>query len=140
MKILLRIHLISVVNLMVGGLLGNETVFGKELLLDLHTCSPAAFCKKEVAKYLKTICAKIQMQRHGEPVFWVDTSSVPHLHGISAMQFITTSTIVVHALTRFGKVHINIFSCKDFDEEFAAAYSKSFFRAKSVRMHVLYRR
>ena len=62
-----------------------------------------------------TICEKIEMTRHGDPLFWEDYSDVPHLNGVSAMQFIETSTIVCHPLPMLNSVYVNIFSCKDFD-------------------------
>ncbi|RPI82219.1 MAG: SET domain-containing protein-lysine N-methyltransferase [Nitrosopumilales archaeon] len=67
------------------------------------------------------------MKRFGDPVFWHDYSETPHLKGVSVMQFISTSNIVIHALDLLKTVFINIFSCKDFDYESAYAYTKKYF-------------
>ena len=49
-----------------------------------------------------------------------------HLKGTSAIQFITTSNVTIHALDVLKRVYLNIFSCKEFDEleaeEFAARW------------------
>lgn len=89
--------------------------YGMELVLDLEGCVGESLSRPGLSEFLIQICAAIDMRRHGEPMFWEDTSEIPHLHGISAVQFIETSTIVCHPLPMLGKVFINIFSCKEFD-------------------------
>jgi len=106
--------------------------FGQELLLDMYGCDVKLFTKSKINTFFKQLCKKIDMKRHGKPVFWHDDSETPHLKGTSAMQFITTSNIVVHALDILGTVYISIFSCKKFDKDKAAKFSKQFFRAERV--------
>jgi len=108
--------------------------YGQELILDLHGCDIKTFSQENLKKYFVEICNKIDMKRHGEPLFWEDHSEIPHLKGISAIQFIETSNIVVHALNMLGAVYINLFSCKEFDQEKAKIFSKNFFKAEEVVM------
>ena len=79
------------------------------------------------------------MKLHGNPIFWHDNTNRPHLKGISAMQFIETSTIVVHALELLKTVFVNIFSCKEFDIETAKEFTMNFFKAKEADARVLKR-
>jgi len=106
--------------------------YGQELILDLYGCDVSLFTKTNINRFFTDICKKINMKKHGKPVFWHDDSKIPHLKGTSAMQFITTSNIVVHALDILGVVYISIFSCKKFDKDKAAKFSKQFFRAEKV--------
>lgn len=76
---------------------------------------------------------------HGEPHFWEDNSGASHLHGVSAFQFVSTSNIVVHALTLLNAVYINVFSCQDFDVEAATRFSGEFFGTQAVRANVVER-
>ncbi len=108
--------------------------YGQELIMDLHGCDVKTFSQENLEKYFVEICNKIDMKRHGEPVFWEDHSEIPHLKGISAIQFIETSNIVVHTLNILGAVYINLFSCKQFDQEKAKIFSKNFFKAEEVVM------
>ncbi|PIQ07436.1 MAG: S-adenosylmethionine decarboxylase, partial [Candidatus Nealsonbacteria bacterium CG18_big_fil_WC_8_21_14_2_50_37_10] len=39
----------------------------------------------------------------------------------------------------WNKVYINIFSCKNFDDKKAAAFTEKFFKAKKIKNRVLIR-
>ena len=49
------------------------------------------------------------------------------LEGWSAMQFIETSTIVVHADEVAGRCFVDVFSCQAFDPDLAAAVAVDHF-------------
>ena len=96
--------------------------YGKELILDLHHCDPTTYATRDqIESFIADLCAAIDMKR--EDLHWWDYEGEPaeyeaapaHLKGTSAVQFITTSTIVIHTLDDLRRVYINIFSCKDFD-------------------------
>lgn len=109
----------------------NSKPYGMELIIDLHDCDLTGIVNKEkLTEFFVVLCEKIDMKRHGEPLFWEDFSSTPHLHGVSAMQFIETSTIVCHPLPMLNSVYINIFSCKDFNSKVALKFCAEFWRAK----------
>jgi len=112
--------------------------YGKELILDLHGCDVSKFTRQDIAGYFVELCELIDMQRC-EMHFWddegvadEDKQTSPHTTGISAIQFILTSNITIHTLTKLGCVYINIFSCKDFDDRDAINFSKEWFGCKDV--------
>lgn len=111
--------------------------YGVELILDLHGCDLRDLSEEKLRDYLVRLCDLIGMKRHGEPLFWEDHSGTPHLHGISAVQFIETSNVVIHPLPLLGAVYINVFSCKDFDAKAAEEFTVRFFGAKEVSARVL---
>lgn len=117
----------------------NKT-YGMELILDLHKCDKSKFTKSYLSEYLIKICKLIKMKRYGKPLFWIDYSNIPHLRGISAVQFIKTSDIVVHAIELLEAVYINIFSCKNFNAKVAEKFTKDFFKAKEISARVVKRR
>ena len=96
--------------------------YGKELILDLHECDTNRFTRENIDMFFKDLCEQIDMERSER--YWWDFKDEPeeyekapdHLKGISAVQFISTSSITIHTLDILEKVFINIFSCKDFDE------------------------
>jgi len=51
------------------------------------------------------------------------------LNGISAFQFIETSSISIHFDETENRAFIDIFSCKDFNGKRAEQFSKSYFKA-----------
>ncbi len=114
--------------------------YGHELILDLHKCDISTFTRKSIRKYLKELCQLIKMERCD--LHWWDYLGVPneeyqklptHLKGISVVQFISTSTIVLHTLDDLGEIFINIFSCKDFNADEALYFSANWFKGNIKR-------
>jgi S-adenosylmethionine/arginine decarboxylase-like enzyme len=109
----------------------NAKPYGAELIIDLHGCNLEGIVNREkLHEFFVTLCERIDMKRHGDPLYWEDTSDIPHLRGVSAMQFIETSTIVCHPLPMLNSVYVNIFSCKEFDPDMALSFCMKFWRAK----------
>lgn len=119
----------------------NDTnPYGLELIIDLHECDLDGLVNREkLTEFFVRVCKIIDMKRHGGPLFWEDNSDMPHLRGISAMQFIETSTIVCHPLPMLQSVYVNIFSCKDFNNDAALKFCMDFWRAKKEVHTVLIR-
>ena len=119
--------------------------FGYELLLDMHGCDVSTFNRESIKGYFKSICDAIRMERE-DCHFW-DYEGVPekerptesHLLGTSAMQFITTSNIIVHTLDLTGAVYVNIFSCKEYSIELAKEITCKWFKAKECRTNYIER-
>ncbi len=119
--------------------------YGKELILDLHNCDVSTFNRESLDGYFETVCKAIGMERC-ERYFWDDVGVAPeeqqtssHTKGTSAVQFILTSTIVVHTLELLKAAYINIFSCKEFDDKVAEQVTKEWFGAKECRTHFIER-
>ncbi len=113
--------------------------YGLELLLDLKGCDLSDLSRKKLEDYFIQLGEMIHMKRHGEPLFWEDHSGIPHLHGVSVIQFIETSNVVCHPLPILKAVYVNVFSCKAFDTEAAKRFSVEFWRAESVVFSVVTR-
>ncbi len=110
--------------------------YGYELLLDLHNCDPSTFNRESIDRFFTELCAVIEMEKC-EVHFWDDVNvppeehqTEPHTKGTSAVCFILTSTIVVHTLDLLGAVYVNIFSCKGYDADVAAEFTKKWFRGE----------
>jgi S-adenosylmethionine/arginine decarboxylase-like enzyme len=122
-----------------------EKPYGYELILDLHECDVGTFNRKNIDKYFKFLCKAIDMKKCRR-YFWDDVGvppeehqTSPHTKGTSAVQFILTSTIVVHTLDLLQAVYINIFSCKEFDKDKAEHLTKEWFKAKQCTSHFIER-
>ncbi len=123
----------------------REKPYGYELILDLHGCDVSKFNRTSLDNYFEKLCKAIDMKR-ADLHFW-DYEGVPveerpkeaHLLGTSAVQFITTSNIVIHTLDLLEAVYVNIFSCKEFDEKAAEKITKEWFGANGCRSHFIER-
>ncbi len=123
----------------------QQKPYGYELILDLHGCDTSTFNRKSLDAYFEKLCKAIKMQKC-ERYFWDDVGvpeeeqqMSPHTKGISAVQFILTSTIVIHTLELLRAAYINIFSCKEFDPGIAVGITKEWFDSKECKTHFIER-
>lgn len=113
-------------------------MYGIELIIDLHECDPSAFTRDHIKTYLRDLCDLIKMER--ADLHWWDyegqeeeyKEAPPHLKGTSVVQFIMTSTIVIHTLDELKCAYINIFTCNvdGFDASVATEFTKGRFGGK----------
>ena len=107
----------------------QKASYGLELVLDLHGCDTSQFTRASIKEYCTELCDLIDMERC-DLHFWDDVG-VPEdeqqtdskTKGTSAVQFILTSTIVIHTLDLMNTAYINIFSCKEFDTDKATQFT-----------------
>ena len=125
---------------------GGTEPYGHELILDLHGCDTSRFSREEIEKFFIEVCEVIGMERC-DLHFWDDVGVPaaeqqvdPKTKGTSAVQFILTSTIVIHTLVLMKAVYVNIFSCKDFDSRVAAQFTARWFDAEEWTFHMITRR
>ena len=110
--------------------------YGESLVLDLIDCDRDSFTRKDIGMLCRGLCDLINMQR--EDLYFWDYQDDPegyrmapdHLKGTSAVQFIRTSSLVIHTLDVSRQVFIDLFSCKPFDHDIVAEYAVTFFEGK----------
>jgi len=119
--------------------------YGFELIMDLHGCDVGKFNRESLDGYFEKLCKAIDM-RKCERYFWDDVGlpeeekqTSPHTKGSSAVQFILTSSIVIHTLDLLEAVYVNVFSCKPFDKEVAESITKEWFGANGCNARFIER-
>lgn len=119
--------------------------YGHELILDLHGCDVSTFNRPSLDGYFEKLCKAIKMQKC-ERYFWDDVGvpeaeqqTSPHTKGTSAVQFILTSSMVIHTLDLLEAAYINIFSCKAFDPQLAESITTTWFGADECRAQFIER-
>lgn len=120
--------------------------YGQELLLDLHACDVRKFTRSAIRRFCEELCELIDMERC-DLHFWDDVGvpeserqTDPKTKGTSAVQFILTSTIVIHTLDLMQTAYVNIFSCKEFDPDAAARFAAEWFGSTDWTSQVITRR
>jgi S-adenosylmethionine/arginine decarboxylase-like enzyme len=120
--------------------------YGHELILDLHSCDTTLFSRAAIERFCVELCELIEMERC-DLYFWddvgvprVEQQTDPKTKGTSAVQFILTSTIVIHTLDLMKAAYVNIFSCKEFDTDEAARFTVEWFRSTDWTAKVMIRR
>jgi S-adenosylmethionine/arginine decarboxylase-like enzyme len=119
--------------------------YGKELILDLHDCDSKLFTRENITKFFIELCDSIEMERC-DLHFWDDLATPEeeketesHLKGTSAIQFIKTSNITIHTLDILESIHLNIFSCKEFDTNQVIELAEYWFKGKTINQVYLTR-
>jgi S-adenosylmethionine/arginine decarboxylase-like enzyme len=114
--------------------------YGQELVLDLHECNNVTM-DLDIQGFCEELAELVDMQVEDFHIWASDPEDDkdPNLYGISAIQFITTSNITVHTLPLLdgGAAFINLFSCKDFDADVAAAFCREYFDGNVRRLEVV---
>ena len=108
---------------------------GIELILDMHGCDSSTFNRESIGRYFEGLCELIDMKREAL-YFWDDIGvpeekrqTLPHTQGTSAVQFILTSSIIIHTLDQLDAVYVNMFSCKEFDPKLAEKFTVDWYGA-----------
>lgn len=117
--------------------------YGQELILDVHDVPMEFFTKKNVRQLSEHLCDEIGMVRKYAPNYiWGEEKELHKTKkkyggvkadGLSCIQFLYSSSILVHALDDIQKVFINIFSCEKFDAKKAEKFVLKTVGGKIVR-------
>ncbi len=136
---------------------GNEIyagAYGPQLLLDCSGCESQTFHRKNIEDFMEALCDTMDMDRE-DLYFWDDLDvpeeerqTEPHAKGTSGggvfrkkigIQFILTSSVVIHTLDVLGRCYIDVFSCKEFDESSVKILVYKHFKAKVIGTHSIIR-
>lgn len=115
----------------------SQAPWGTLAAIDLHGCDRAALEDANVLRrFVPAVIDAIGMRAHGP--LHLERFGDADLEGWSAMQFIETSSVTVHADEVFGRCFVDVFSCRPFDADLAAAVAKAHFGG-TARVRVLER-
>jgi S-adenosylmethionine/arginine decarboxylase-like enzyme len=100
--------------------------WGMLAAIDLHGCAPGRLADPDsIRAFVPAVVDAIGMIAHG-PLL-LERFGDGELEGWSAMQFIETSSITIHADEFSGRCFIDVFSCRPFDPELAGAIAVAHF-------------
>jgi S-adenosylmethionine decarboxylase len=116
----------------------TDDQYGVELVMDLYHCDLAKISDGEhIRKYLIELCDNvIFMKRFGEPIVEHFGHENPITAGYSMVQLIETSCVSGHFSEHKKSCYINVFSCKWFDVEAAAEFTKNWFGASEINRKI----
>ena len=104
--------------------------------LDLYGCNPKIIRNSgKIRQYVIQLCELIDMKRIGKCQV-VHFGKDERVEGYSMVQLIETSLISGHFANLTNAAYIDIFSCTPYESDGVADFSKEFFQAKSIDIHV----
>jgi hypothetical protein len=107
----------------------RRRAFGWQARLQLSGCRTAVLDSVEmVDMWCRTLVVEIDMKAYGPPI--VDRFGEGDRRGVTAVQRLTTSAIVVHCDPP-DVVYVDVFSCRRFDPDVVARSAQRFFGASA---------
>ena len=111
--------------------------WGWSTSLDLKRCNNKVKDKADLKDYVYQVTDLIDMTRFGEcQIYKFGTGNKA---GYSMLQLIETSNITGHFCDENNSAYIDIFSCKPYNAEKLAVFTKRFFEADSMVYHTIER-
>ena len=104
--------------------------------LDINGCNPEIIRDSEkIKQYVIELCDLIGMKRFGDCQL-LHFGKEERVEGYSMIQLIETSLISGHFANLTNAAYIDIFSCKPYEPEEVSRFSREFFQAESIEMHI----
>lgn len=102
------------------------TPWGMMAVIDLHDCERDRLADPDtIRRFVPDVIDAIGMRAHGP--LMIERFGEGELEGWSALQFIETSSLTIHADEFSGRCYVDVFSCKAFEPELAAAIAVKHF-------------
>jgi S-adenosylmethionine/arginine decarboxylase-like enzyme len=102
------------------------TPWGMMAVIDLQDCDRARLADPDtIRRFVPEVIEAIDMVRYGP--LHIERFGEGELEGWSAMQFIETSSLTIHTDEFGDRCYIDLFSCKPFEPELAAAIAVKHF-------------
>ena len=118
----------------------TNNFWGYHLMLDCSGCHvPSMQSRDNVYNFLKHLVRVIDMEPIGEPYIEYTAAEFPDKAGFTAVQIIVTSSIVAHFIDNTGHLYLDVFSCKEFDNDIVVNSVKDAFLAERIRTNFLTR-
>lgn len=115
----------------------KEEHWGFHLMLDISGCNDNIKDGDKLTKFIKDLVKAIDMKAVGDPV--IKKFGSGSLFGYSVVQLIETSSITFHLIEETMTAYLDVFSCKDFDQDAVIDMVKDRFGAEHIKRKFLYR-
>jgi S-adenosylmethionine/arginine decarboxylase-like enzyme len=100
--------------------------WGMLAAIDLHGCDRSRLADPDsIRRFVPTVIDAIGMRAHGPLA--LDRFGDDELEGWSALQFIETSSITIHADEVWRRCFVDTFSCRRFEPDLAVAIAVAHF-------------
>lgn len=113
--------------------------WGKHMVLDAKGCQvDRARDPEYIRHFVQELVRQIEMVPFGEPqvVHFADNTEKA---GFTAIQLIETSNIMAHFLDHNGDLYLDVFSCKDFENQRVTDCLQSFFSPEKIYYNIITR-
>jgi S-adenosylmethionine decarboxylase len=114
----------------------KQVPFGLHLMIDAYNCDPAVLNDANVVyKILDELPEKIGMHKLIKPyVVFAEANDKKDPGGWSGFVIIQESHIAIHTFIKRRFITLDVYSCKEFDTDFAIKYFQNIFKTKEMEI------
>ncbi|TWT89813.1 S-adenosylmethionine decarboxylase proenzyme [Pseudobythopirellula maris] len=112
--------------------------YGQHLIATALGCNESILSIETMSEFLKTMADEIDMVRFGEPIVARFGGGIET--GISGVQLIETSAIVIHTNDAHRDLYLDVFSCKAFEQSTVERVLDEYLSPTTTTSEVFYRR
>lgn len=117
-----------------------STYWGHHLMLDCSGCDFESMTSKQhLQNFVKELVDAIDMTAVGDP--WIERTAIgiPDKEGFSLYQLIVTSNISAHFVDFSRQIYLDVFSCKEFEQEIVKKVVEKYFSPSRMKVNFIYR-
>lgn len=115
----------------------KQQPWGWQLLVNISGANSNVLDRAAINSFNVDLCRNIDMVRQGEPMLTY-FEDLDEKNGWTLVQLITTSSLVVHFCDN-GKIFLDLFSCKSFDEAVVLQCIHQYFSPTIVEWDIIER-
>ena len=112
--------------------------YGQHAMVTARGCNDNLLSIEKHYDFLQLLADEIDMVRYGAPIVARFGGGIET--GISGVQLIETSAIVIHTNDAHRDMYLDVFSCKSFEEKTVLRVLDDFFSPTSTDSEVIFRR
>ncbi len=112
--------------------------YGKHIVLGARHCNEKLLDTGAIAAFLRELVDRIDMVAYGDPLVARFGSGIEE--GISGVQLIETSAIMVHTNDMARDLYLDVFSCKGYNEIDVIEFVQAFFGTRDINYQTLLRK
>jgi S-adenosylmethionine decarboxylase len=117
--------------------INGKSYYGKHLMMTARGCNAKLLEVPTISEFLKSLVPRIDMTAFGEPLVARFGEGIEE--GISGVQLIITSAIMIHTNDTARDMYLDVFSCKWFDEAIVRDVVNSIFAPEEITEQIVLR-
>ena len=111
--------------------------YGKHLVLTARHCNDKLLDLDTVTRFMTDLVKRIDMVAYGDPLVARFGAGIEV--GISGVQLIETSAIVIHTNDTARDLYLDVFSCKGYNELEVVSFVTELFGTEAINFQILLR-
>lgn len=118
----------------------KKKAFGFHLMLDCYDCAPEKLDSIDACyEFLERLVDEIGAEKQTQPYVFRTPEHFKGKEGLSGWVPIVESGISIHTLTESCFISLDVYSCREFDNDKIVAFTNEFFGPREIELNFVLR-